>query len=283
MSSRLTLAYLEHAPRSAGEVLQTLETAQAAAFLETVPARLAAPVVNSMIPWGAARCMEQLSAPRAAGILRALVFHDGASLLRLIRAELRDPILEELPSTLARRLGSSLQYPLSQVGAWLEPDVPVLRDSDTVQDALKLIGFSLVTTSHIFVESADDGRFMGSLSARDLLGSEPSVALSQLPIARIEPVSNRVSLTTVAFDERWDECLFLPVVGRRGTVLGGLSRSALRKGIHEQHLHTEAHAKSVLGHLLSAFLVACTGMFRLAARASLAEPVQATGGSNRAR
>src|SRR3970282_2690174 len=96
-SAKLTLAYLEHAPAAAAKVLHEIGINDASAFLETVPARLAAPVVNNMIPAAGARCLERLAAPQSAAILRNLAYHDGASLLRLVGGGARGSKTPRLP------------------------------------------------------------------------------------------------------------------------------------------------------------------------------------------
>jgi Mg/Co/Ni transporter MgtE len=276
----LTLAYLAHAPQSAARVLQGLPTDDAVAFLETVPARLSAPVVNAMTPWEAAQCLEKLSPARAAAILRGLPFQDSASLLRLVGAAPREAILDELPIQVARRHRSSLRYPRSQVGAWINPDVPVLRPSDSAGTALKHLGGARVTASHVFLESAD-GRFAGVICTRDLLAHRADRPLGELPIGHIAPLSNRASLAAAAFNSHWDEFLFLPVVGRRDTVLGGLSRAGLRKGIQEQHARDAVEKRTVFGYLLNAFFVAAAGLFRLGAQATEVADHQPGGVVNR--
>lgn len=258
----LTLAYLELEPQAAARVLENLEAGDAAAFLETVPARLSAPVVNSMIPWFAARCLELTAPAFAAGILRQLAFDDTASLVRLLGAQTRDAVYAELPAALARRLGRSLRYPRNQVGAWVDPNAPALRTSDTIDDALRLLRES-PPASHVFVESEDEGTFVGAVSVKSLLRGRAAMRISLLPIVRIEPLSSREPLATVAFDARWDEFLCLPVVGRRGGVLGGLSRQALHKGLREQRVPADVHAASMWGGLLEALIVSCSGVLRL--------------------
>ena len=259
----LTLAYLEQAPAGAAKVLQEMGILEAAALLETVPARLAAPVVNSMIPAMSARCLERLTAPRSAAILRDLAHHDATSLLRLMRIEKRNTVLAELPTSMAKRLHRSLQHSMSSVGAWADPDIPLLSPEHTVDDALRYLRDTR-TASHIFLESASNGRFLGAISLHELLSSERRTPLAQLPIHEITPLSNRAALTTVAFHPAWDDYLVLPVVGRRNNVLGGLSRTALRRGVHEQHAATVLAPSSVLGNLVAALLLTCAGLIRLA-------------------
>jgi Mg/Co/Ni transporter MgtE len=259
----LTLAYLEQAPASAAKVLQEMGIGEAAAFLETVPARLAAPVVNSMIPAMSARCLERLPVELGAAILRNLAQHDATSLLRLVRVEMRNAILAELPSSMAKRLHRSLQHSLNSVGAWIDPDIPLLSPDHTVDDALRYLRDTR-TASHIFLESASNGRFLGTISVHELLRSERLTPLAQLPIHEIAPLSNRMALASAALHPAWDDYLVLPVVGRRHNVLGGLSRTALRRGVHEQHAATQMTQRSVLANLAAALLLTCAGLMRLA-------------------
>jgi Mg/Co/Ni transporter MgtE len=265
MSSRptLTIAFLEDKPASAAEVLQELEAPDAAALLEIVPVRVSAPVLVRMIPWSAARCLERLTPARAAAACRELGLQDMTSLLRLVGGTHRGVLLDALPVSLAKRVRNALRYPLSQVGACTDSGVPVLRDTDTAAGALKLLRESAVVASHVFVESAKDGRFLGSASTRDLLGCRPGARIAAVLVREIRPISDIASLESVNFDARWDDHLFLPVVDRRASLLGGLSRSALRRGLHEHHARAHPGARSALVNLLSAFGVAIGGLVEL--------------------
>jgi Mg/Co/Ni transporter MgtE len=261
--SRLTLAFLQHDPASAARVLQELDLSAAADFLQTVPARLAAPVVNRMIPFAAARCLEGIAVHRAAAVLRELPGHDGTTLVRLLTETARHGVLAELPATMARRISSSLRYPAGAVGAWIDAQIPALRGDNLVKEALRFLrpGSSV---SHVFLESADDGRYLGAISLVDLVGSRAEARLDELPQNRVAPLSNRATLAAVQRHPGWDEFLALPVIGRRGTVLGGLSRKALREGLHERHTTHARPDKPIAASLTSALLVTATGLARLA-------------------
>ena len=269
----LTLAFLELAPAAAADVLQKLTADQAAAFLETVPTRLAAPALSAMKQWNAARCLEQLSAPRAAAALRQIPFHEAAGLIRLIAPTHREALLEELPAAFAARLQRALQYLPDQVGAWADTQVPILRSDETVRDALRAMRESTVAVSHVFLEDRDTGRFAGLLGTRDLLGAVPGVTLAELPILRMEPIDNRQPLRTIAADRRWDEALYLPIVGRRRNVLGGLSRSALRRALRDTRAGDHAMGHTLLGQLIGALLITCAGLYKLGLGQHRAPPI----------
>lgn len=268
---KLTLAFLTHAPQSAAQVLEEIEAGHAAAFLEEVPARVAAPVVGCMSSWPAARCIELLGTPRAAAVLYNLPFHDSAGLLRLIGPERRATILDELPARLSRRLHNALTYPASSVGAWIDPEIPAFPDSASVADSFRYLSNAPVA-SHLFLHDEDNGRFTGAIPVTALMRSNGASPLSELPVRRIRPLSSRATLSSVAFLEEWDEFLMLPVVGRRDTVVGGLSRAGLRKGLHEHRRTGDVIPGSMTGHVLSAFATTCAGLLRVATHAR--EPSQ---------
>lgn len=261
-AAELTLTFLERAPRPAARALQALPLEQASAYVASVPARLAAPVVHAMTPWHAARVLELLESARAALILRQLAFTDATSLVRTMRLEVRERIFAELPTLYAQRLARSMQYPPHQVGAWIDPGVPTLGMTDTVADAFTALR-AAAGASHVFLESERHGEYAGAIAVREILRSEVGASLSDLEIVHAKPVSNRASLASVAFDAHWDEMLHLPVVGRRGNLLGGLSRKTLRKGIHDQADAQPAQGRTMIGAFSGALVLTCVGVLRL--------------------
>jgi len=263
---KLTLAFLTHAPQSAAQVLEGIEPEQAAAFLEEVPARISAPVVADMSSWMAARCIERLAAHRAAAVLHNLPFHDTAGLLRLVASERRVAILDALPARLSRRLRNALTYPANTVGAWIDPEIPAFPDSASVADTFRYLSNAPVA-SHLFLHDVGDGRVIGAIPVTALMRSAGARPLSDLPLRRIRPLSSRATLSSVAFLDDWDEFLMLPVVGRKHTLVGGLSRAGLRKGLHEHRTTREVIPGTMTGHVLAALAITFAGFLRMATRA----------------
>jgi len=272
--AKLTLAFLDSAPKAAAQVLQDMPPEQASAFLETVAARLAAPVFSEMIPWQAARRLELIRGPSAAMVLRQLPFFDATTMARLVASEFREQVLQQLPTKYARRLSGALKYPRHQVGAWIDPEIPTLNADDTVGDALRVLR-AAGPASHIFLESPDHRAFRGTIEVNEVLRAESSIRLGALKIVRTLPVSNRASLSSVSFDERWDDSIHLPVVGRRGNLLGGLSRASLRTGVHEQFTAAaRSGERSLLEHVCGALLTTCAGILNVIVRSMAPRPSQ---------
>lgn len=266
--TKLTLAFFDRVPDSAASELQRLPLPESAALLESVvPPRIAAPLLIRMIPWNAARLLEAVHPARAAEILRQMGFVDALSLARLISAELRDGIVAEMPSRLGRRLTSALRYPSYQVGAWVDAEVPTLAADDTVKDGLRVLR-SAESASHVFLEAEPHGKYIGAVSTREILRADPSSRLRQLNYDRVEPVSNRAALSSISFDERWDEHIHLPVVGRRGNLLGGLNRRTLRHAIHEHHASSGDESASSMRLLAASYGVVAAGIVQLILRSA---------------
>lgn len=258
----LTVAFLDQAPRAAAQELQRLPLEEAAALVDSVPTRLSVEVVRSMIPWNAARIFELVEVPKAAAILRQLSFADSVTLSRHISAEHRGALFEAMPARYSMRLRNALEYPQHQVGAWIDPEIPTLRLSDTVSDALRVLR-EANAASHVFLETDDHEKFAGMIPVREIVRAELTARLEQLGIVDAPPVSNRASLASLTFDERWDDFLHLPVVGRRGNLLGGLSRQTLRHAIHEHAVSSSNRGRSLLSEVFIALTVAVVGIVRL--------------------
>ena len=140
-------------------------------------------------------------------------------------------------------------------------------------DGLKYLGQSRnLVDSHIFVVD-ETGRFAGTVSVGDLLRSAAKTPLAEIMDHELSPLSNRAMLITVERAPAWDEYVMLPVVGRRGNVLGGLTRKGLRRGLIEDRLIETPKATNTLwAHLLAAYLLTSAGLLRFASQPHASEP-----------
>lgn len=277
---RLTLAFLGGRPESAATVLAGLEPADAAAFLDAIPGRLAAPVVTHMAPWSAARTLELVTPERAAGLLRRMPYLDATSLLRLIQGDRFEAILEQMGEALAADFRNSLKYPKGTVGAWMDYTVPTFSADARAAEGLKYAKRrGNKVDSHIFVDQ--DGEFAGVVGIGDLLRSDAKTRLAEIMNRSVRPLSNRAMLTTVSSLPDWDAYPMLPVVGRRRNVLGGLTRGALRKGLaEEQRIRATYASESMLAHVFGSFLLSAAGLLRIVTDSGTEKPDRSAGGTD---
>jgi magnesium transporter len=262
----LTLAFLESQPRSAARAIEAIDRDDAAAFLETVPGRIAGPVMGSMAPWLAAEIVEQLSPAAAAGLIRNMSYQDVASVLRLLDKDGLAAVLDQLPKAMSRNFRKSLNYPTGTVGAWMEHAVTTFNADNTVGDGLKFVKRRRRRVgSHLFVVD-EEHVFLGTVRVGDLLATKAKTPLREAMKRSVQPLSNRASLISIGAAPEWDDYLMLPVVGRKGNVVGGLTRKALRKGlVADRAPATSFVSGSMWTHLLNSYLMACGGLMQLIA------------------
>lgn len=259
----LTIAYLERLPESSARVIAGMPLQDAAAFLETLPTRVVAPIVEKMEKWPAARCMQHLSAEAAAALLGEVSYQDAAVLLRLTPVERRSAVLEQLPSRLARDLRASLRYPRNCVGAWMDVSVPRLSLNATVKDAVAVAKTGQAGDS-IFV--VDDGqRLAGLVRMEALLRHSATTRLADIVQTGIKPIFSRALLREVVSDPGWDAFLRLPVANRDRQLVGTLSRHDMLDGLttidaRSEVVDTDA---SIWAQLGEAFVISLAGLVRL--------------------
>jgi Mg/Co/Ni transporter MgtE len=260
----LTLAFMESQPRSAARAIEGIDRDDAAAFLETVPGRIAGPVIGNMGPWLAAEVVERLSPPAAAGLIRNMAYQDVASILRLLDKDGLAAVFDQLPKGMSRNFRKSLNYPTGTVGAWMEHAVTTFNADNTISDGLKFVKRGRHSVgSHLFV--VDDARlFLGTVRVGKLLAAKSMTPLREAMNRSVQPLSNRALLSSIEAASEWDEYIMLPVVGRKGNVVGGLTREGLRRGLAaERATATTFVTSSLWTHLLSNYLRTCAGLMQL--------------------
>ncbi len=263
-SALLTLGFLEFHPGDAADALEALDTEDAAAFLDDVPARICAPVLSAALPWAAAAWIEQLSPGHAAAVLSSMDFADAVTALRLVPDAHTQVLLGEVSSTLARSLKRSLTYPSITVGAWMDQSIPTFSEDTTVAEGLKYLkSRRRRPIPHLTVVGAAK-RFAGIVSTSELLRSASSIPLSQIMDASVTPLSSRSLLATVLENPSWDSYASVPVVGRKDNVLGSLTRSNLKKGLRNTDIARNSdYAQSIPAQLLTGYLAVVSGLLQM--------------------
>jgi len=265
----LTLAFMDTRPDAAARVLEDMPAEDAAALFAQVPARVGAEVLRQMAAFSAARCLEILPPERGAGLLRELPFVDAVTFFRNLASGVRGIIADALPANLARDLRIAVTYPVGTVGAVMDQTAVSVAATRTVDDVAKLVKRRRrKTTDHLFVVD-DAGRFLGTVRAGDLLRADGKTPVADLMDGTVAALSNRATLASVLGNPQWNSYLALPVIGRTGNFLGALSRAALGAGLAElrrgRSARTQDGADTLMGNLISAYLLACAGMLRTVA------------------
>lgn len=260
----LTIAFIQSRPQAAARVLDDLEPAEAAAFLASVPSRLAAPLLSRMQPARAARVVSLQPPEIGAAMVRAMLHLDCVTVVRLLSDEKRRALYAELPERIVKDVRRSLEYPRETVGAWMDLSIAMLPESTRADEARRYVrrGDSAVL-HHVFVTGSGH-RLEGAVSVVALIRADDQTRLGEIVDSHVAPLSNRALLRQAAELPAWDVFGLLPVVGRKGNVLGALSQADLRRGLAEIGEDGEPAPRArMTSQLFDAWLVAASGMSRV--------------------
>ncbi|HET7131225.1 MAG TPA: hypothetical protein VFJ95_03220, partial [Gammaproteobacteria bacterium] len=125
---QLAAAFLGSHPESAARLLESMPVEQANAVLGTADKGTAGPVLAHMLPTYAAQCIERQPVTDAAQLLEQLGSQEAAAVLRHLEPETREAVLSSLGTQWVMAFKLLLSYPVSTVGAWVEPRVLTLPD-----------------------------------------------------------------------------------------------------------------------------------------------------------
>jgi magnesium transporter len=280
--SELTLSFLRQRPQQAAAVLDDLESADVAAFVADIPHRIAGPAVGHMLRWRAAACFEHLAPDQAAGLIENMDYYDAVGLMKEVEPETRRAVLAELSRALAQKIEASLRYPEGTVGTLMDAAAPIFSLDATVEQALRYVRQRrFADISHVFVHGAQ-GRFEGSVSVAALVRAAEDSKLASLVRRQVSPISNRATLTSIAHDPEWDDYPMRPVVGTRQALVGGLSRSVLRRRLSQPaSARMRLEPAGLLANMFEMYLYTFQGLVELAAKPTdLEAPFTGDGGGH---
>jgi magnesium transporter len=225
----LTIAYIKKRPESAGRVLASLQPGEAAAFLQAIPTRFAVHAMAKMNPWPASLVIQQMGATSGAALLRDMGFAEASMILRLIDPAGRSQFLAEIPRRLRRDLEMSLAFPTGTVGAHMTTAVATLAESDEVSVALDFIKQAERDHTDVVFVADRIRKLVGAVTVATLLRHPARTALADLLDRSCVALSAYTRLDMIASLDAWHDYNHLPVVNRRGELIGVVSRKALRR------------------------------------------------------
>lgn len=227
----LTHEYLDKYPEEAAPVLEGLDSEDCAAFLAETPAPLASEVMNQMLPWVVADCIQLMETPAAVERLRELSSFRAFRVLLLVPEKIRRDLLSQLPRRQQKNLKRQMEFPLNTVGAWMDTFVPTLPDTSTVEEALAYARRLRKHWNHYLCLMSRDGTFRGMASLSSIISAPNSNPLYYLVDPEVTALSLQATLLSVRFHPSWDRASALPVVNAQSRIVGLLYQEQLREGL----------------------------------------------------
>lgn len=262
-SEDLSFAFMEAHPADAARVLERLAASESGALLQSVPQRLASPVLRQMLPLSGARCLEQLDNSEIAGLLVGVGAQSGVALLSYFGPERRAMVLAQLPTALTLAYELLLGYPEDTVGAWMDPRALALPADMTIGESLER------------VRSADEAMLadpfvidrnqclLGYVELADLLRANPATTLSRQLRQCPHQLPAQCLLNGLADHQGWHEASTLPVVERDGRLVGAFTHAALLRALALERVATApAKAEGAISSLASAYWISVSALLQ---------------------
>lgn len=225
----LSNAFLASHPDAAARVLEQLPHQDAAALFERVPARLGVGVLNSMLPYPAARCLQQVEASRAAMLLAGVSVPVAAAMLRNVPEAQRTRLLDLLPTATALACRALLGYPEDSLGACVDTEIVALPPDSRASDALDALRAArTVPAGPVYVVDALR-RPLGQIGLQELMRADARQRLDALMSAVPATLPAVTPLAGAQEHPAWRDADVVPVVERGGGLVGVVLRHALRR------------------------------------------------------
>lgn len=227
----LSLALLDRHPEAAAAVLEAQPVKGVAGFLEQIPARLGGPVLARMLPFHAARCLLEAPPACAAALLREMPPAVAATALRQWPAPRRETLLNDLPVRLAFALRLLLGYPETTIGAWMDPEPPLLPLEVDAGGALARLCAEARDLDRVVFVVDREQQLQGSVRLAELLRAAPSLPVAALLQREGPSLAARTDLLSCRDHAAWAEHDVLPVRARDGRLVGVLHHDQLRRAL----------------------------------------------------
>jgi magnesium transporter len=239
----MALTFLQSRPENAAETLELMELQAVAQFLSDVPYTIAGPVVAFMLPQYAARIITFLNADISAAFLSVMNGRRAASILRYTEKNVRNAIISQLPKTNANLLSLLLGYSKDMIGAWMIPNIMLLPEDCTVEDALeRLRNTDQHTHGGIVYVVNRDAKLKGSLHVSALLRQSVDVPVSVIMNDEHATLSARATLSSIQEHSGWETRNTLPVLNREKQLIGVLRHIDLYQGLKQLNANVSSPA-----------------------------------------
>lgn len=262
--SDLTLAFIDRRPAAAARILAANLGADAVAFISTIPTRHACKLLATLNARVAGEIVRELDPVAGSAIIRDSEFVEATAMLRQLAPADREALLAGLPAQLRLRLNKSLSFNPNVVGAHMTTDFYLLSASDTCGTAITAVKSDPRAQCDVVFIQDQQQKYQGTVRLLTLLQRPAQLALIDLADASAVALSAHASIKTVANLGAWNDFTTLPVISRRGHVVGALRRRSLESTGAIAPPAARATDYSFLGETLSALSHGVGGLLGLA-------------------
>jgi Mg/Co/Ni transporter MgtE len=230
----LTLAFLGEHPAEAARVMESIPAAEAAALIAGIPARIAAPVMNAMLPAAVGRLLVTLGDEDALALISATGAQGAVAMLRQIAEPRRTRLINALPTLTALASRALLGFPEDAAGAWTDPEVITVAPGTRAKDALERCRQSAqASIDRVLVVDAEQ-RLLGEVRLEQLLQATDASSVASLMQPVKDAIAAMMPLRSAMNARGWEYQLALAVIDAQGRLVGILRRATLLQAVRDR-------------------------------------------------
>ena len=227
----LTLNFIAKHPKEAARILEHLAVEDTVAFIEKIPSEMGSKLLNLMAPQYAGQCFLILNPKSSATLMQGMKSTPTLSMLRIIPGTAINSFLDLLTEDKQTYLKKRLSFPQNSVGAWMDVDNPSVPETALVGDIRRSLRSSKSVMDYAPCVVKTDGTIAGLLSLSKLVTAKDGGKVSKMMTTDFKSIFDRDSLQAVSSLTEWNRFDALPVVNRRGKLVGMLTQKNLDKGL----------------------------------------------------
>lgn len=269
----LTSAYMTGRPESAGHVLGSLPAVDVARFLVALPAKVAVRPLSKMNAHAVALIVREMSADEGAALLVELGFAHAASILRQLQPGDRTALLEAMPRRSRRDFERSMVFPIGSVGAHMTTTLVAMAASETVAETLDVLKKNDQRQGDVVFIVDDDRKLLGAMTSTRLLRLPRRTTLADVSDKACTSISAHARLAAIAGLDDWQDYSQLPVVSRRGELIGSISRKSMLRASRRDAVDGAGPVPSLAVSMAMAITATTSGLLDLVLQPESSRPV----------
>ncbi|WNM61595.1 magnesium transporter MgtE N-terminal domain-containing protein [Candidatus Nitrospira neomarina] len=210
--------YVEELPaQSAGEMLQTLDPQDIAAFLEYC------------LPGPAAEILKQYPPATSAVILSRLSSRSARAILRQYDSSTQTSLLDQVDPAIGAHLRRSINLPDHTAGSLADPHVLTLPPDITVAKALQRVTQTVGQAIYYLYIIDHQTILRGVILMKELFGAESTITVSSIMQQDVKAIPASANALDIVAHPAWAQYDSLPVIDQDRTFIGALRHRTLRQ------------------------------------------------------
>ncbi len=223
-------------PADIADILEQLDVEDAGAVLERLDMETAADALNEIEYPLQSELLSELDPERASDLLERLAPDDAADILADMPQEEAERLLSLMPANESKPIRDLLRYGAETAGGIMTPEVLMLSQDATVEDALAYMRTNsehLEMVYYLYIVD-DEHHLMGVVSLRQLVTAEPGKHMRDLMDTDVIKVQTDTDQEEVARRISKYDLLGIPVVDEENHLRGLVTVDDVIDVLHEE-------------------------------------------------